>query len=101
LLRVLARILRKRTTRNIGERGHAFAWTADAGFTILGEGVAFDVNDAGQIAGRLLLSPVGDGSDACKAVVWEPVSEPPSFLALVGGLGYLTLLRRRRPVSEH
>ena len=70
---------------DVDGRGEAFAWTAENGFTTLGEGMAFDINDSGQIAGRLLLSHNPDGSDSWQAVLWEPVPEPSSFIIL-GGL---------------
>jgi probable HAF family extracellular repeat protein len=69
----------------------AFVWSKDSGFTMLGEGVAYDINNAGSVLGWVG-SPQYD-----QVVVWESVPEPSSLIAL--GMGILPLVRvftRRR-----
>lgn len=55
---------------------------------------AVSINDSGQIAGTIFDQATNTYSTA---VLWQPVPEPSSLLALIGGLGYLgAFLKRRR-----
>ncbi|MCX6377211.1 MAG: PEP-CTERM sorting domain-containing protein [Armatimonadetes bacterium] len=70
---------------------NAFVWDPETGITILGEGRACDINNSGWVVGSQ-----GD-SQTSRAVLWEPVPEPSSLVAL--GMGILSLARvftRRR-----
>ena len=63
-------------------------WSQAGGYTVAGKGEAYAINNSGWIAG------VSDINDP-HALVWEPVPEPSSLLALAGGLGCLAALCRR------
>lgn len=73
------------TTWSPGEPERAFVWNLQTGFTILGEGRAYDINNAGWVVGQV------GGSDNGQTVVWEQVPEPSSLLVL--GIGLLPLMR--------
>lgn len=77
-------------------KADAFAWSADTGFTILGQGEAYDINNKGQVAGKVFVSHDPDGSETWRAVVWEPVPEPSSLMALAFGLTSLAAAVQRR-----
>lgn len=73
--------------------GQAVVWDADGSFTVLDTSLssAYSINDIGQIVGSVSL-PQGHS----RAMLWQPVPEPSSLVALAGGLGGLALIRRRR-----
>ena len=77
---------------------HGFVWSASGGITVLNGPSrytkAYDINDAGWVVGKSW-----DVSSVYHAMLWQPVPEPSSILALIGGLtglGGLALRRRRR-----
>ena len=73
----------------VGKYGDsAFCWDSVNGLTILGLGAANDINEEGQIAGKLIKD---DGSS--HAIIWQPVPEPSSILALFCGLGSLSAFK--------
>ena len=82
----------------VGEmNGHAVLWDADGSIVDLSQyvgecdySVAAVINDHGWIVGTVY-APGGD----IFAAVWEPVPEPSSLLALIGGMGCLTVALRR------
>lgn len=64
-------------------------WSLTGGFTVVGTGIAYAINNSGWIVG------ISDLNDS-QAVVWEPVPEPSAFVALACGLvGILTRTRKR------
>lgn len=66
-------------------------WSQAGGFTIVGEGIANAINNSGWIVG------ITDLNDS-QAVLWQPVPEPSSFAALIGGLASIVgFALRRRP----
>lgn len=67
-------------------------WSMAGGFTIVGTGDPHAINNSGYIVGTLEESY---GPGPSQAVVWEPVPEPSSLLALAVGLVPLILRRRR------
>jgi probable HAF family extracellular repeat protein len=70
-----------------------FTWNANDGLSIISSGHVYGMNDAGQIAGWM------DTDTGLKAVLWEPVPEPSSLIALACGLvGVLTQARKRRSI---
>jgi probable HAF family extracellular repeat protein len=79
------------SVRNAAMGYSAFVWDPNNGLSILGSGEAYDINNAGQITG-VLCDP------DWRAVLWNPVPEPSSILALVGGIAGLGgfALRRKR-----
>ena len=76
---------------------NAVLWNTNGSFTdlpILGgvSGVAKGINDNGWIVGYISVPNVG-----AQAVLWQPVPEPSSILALLAGVvGMGALVRRRR-----
>ena len=56
--------------------------------------IASAINDSGQIAGSSL-----DSSGDWHLVLWTPVPEPSSLLAMLGGVGCLIGLRKRRRIA--
>lgn len=73
--------------------GRASLWNQDGSIVDLGLGEssgAYAINNHGWIAGGYT-----DAQTPEMAVLWEPVPEPSSLLALVGGMGCLTIALRR------
>jgi probable HAF family extracellular repeat protein len=75
-----------------------FVWDSLGGFQDIGtlagdtESVAYDINDHGEIVGASWLSGAADD----RAVLWQPVPEPSSIAALIGGLIWMMGVRRRK-----
>jgi uncharacterized membrane protein len=73
--------------------GRATLWDTDGSMVDLGlgeESGAYAINNNGWIVGGYT-----DALTPEMAVLWEPVPEPSSLLALVGGMGCLTVALRR------
>jgi probable HAF family extracellular repeat protein len=79
------------------DQGHPFVWDAANGIQVLRsldgpESWAWGINDSGQIAGWVRT----DNGDQF-AILWTPVPEPSSLLALLCGLGGMAgIIRYRR-----
>ena len=79
----------------VGGTNNAFVWQDGQWTTLpgLGNGTcAYGINEDGWIVGQAYTS---DGRHY-KAVVWEPVPEPSAIIVLMGGIGGLAAIRRRR-----
>lgn len=61
-------------------------WSAAAGFIIVGSGDASAINNLGFVVGT------SDG----RAVLWQPVPEPSSFVVVSSGLECLGVFMKRR-----
>ena len=74
----------------------AVIWNADGSVTSLPSLAGYSyagasaINNTGQVVGEAW------GNGTHMAVLWQPVPEPSSIIALVGGLGSLLAFRRRR-----
>lgn len=73
---------------------HAVLWSPNGSIAAdLGaSAVAYDINDNGQIVGSAVYDQYGNK----EAVLWQPVPEPSSLVALLSGLGLLGASFRRR-----
>jgi uncharacterized membrane protein len=80
------------TMCTLGGPEQAFVWNPRTGaFTILGEGRACDINNAGWVVGQV------GGSDNGQTVLWQPVPEPSSLMVLgIGVLPIMGVLARRQ-----
>lgn len=67
-----------------------FTWSANDGLAIVGQGEVCGINDSGQFVGRIRTSTGYD------AVLWQPVPEPSSLLALLAGFVTVGGLIRRQ-----
>lgn len=69
---------------------NAFVWQNGV-MQDLGPGQANAINNSGQIVGKAY-----DANGICHAVMWNPVPEPSSLLALASGLSAFGIFLRRR-----
>ena len=78
------------TVDGITDQQRAFVWDPAEGFSFLGYGAAWDINNAGQITGDLF---------AGGPLLWNPIPEPSSLAALgfaIAGLAMAAARRKRR-----
>lgn len=73
---------------------HVILWNSDGSVLDLGEGSPVALNNNGQVIGTW--NNMADGS--VHNILWQPVPEPSSFLAILAGLGGVggLALRRRK-----
>ncbi len=84
------------------EERHAFLWSLAGGLVDLGTlggtySIAYGINDSGYVVGMSTCSAeeASKGLPLERAVLWAPVPEPSSLLALLCGIGACFRLRRR------
>ena len=73
----------------ISGQPNVLTWSIGKGYTLVGPGGAYTINDAGVI--------VGESTTDGVPMVWQPVPEPSAFAALTCGLVGILVQMRRRP----